>query len=418
MECYRLDKEAFNDILRRRPEIAEDISHILARRRVELEAVREGLNEEAKRQRMRRAQGDLLHRIRSFFTLGSDNGKRDDGWKKRAACCLLKQRQKSPRLDGTAFCVLFFRLHPVIGVAYLQGAWHGFMWRLGGLTEGLQARLHDIGDDVFGARAVPLLFAPFRCCSFSPPAGLFAEAGTELRENLLNYLGSVMPGSAYDLVHTTVDEISKATSGGKLSFGVLATLWAASNGMGAISESLNVAYNVKEQRPWWKARLMSIGLTMALAVLIISALTLMLYGGEIAEGIAASYGFGSAFTIAWKIVQWPIVLLFVLLSFSLIYYFAPDLRDQDWKWVTPGSAIALVLWLLVSFAFRAYLKYFDSYSATYGSLGAVIIMMLWFYCRRAILIGGEINSEIENAAAEAGAPDAKERGEKAPTRTD
>jgi membrane protein len=296
------------------------------------------------------------------------------------------------------------------------------MWKLGGLTwKDLGKRVwHEMQeDDVFG-RAAQLsyyfLLALFPLLLFlTSLLGYFAEAGTELRENLLNYLGSVMPGSAYELVHTTVDEITKAKGGGKLSFGILATLWAASNGMGAISESLNVAYNVKEQRPWWKARLVSIALTMALAVLIITALTLMLYGGEIAEGIAASYGFGSAFTIAWKILQWPIVLLFVLLSFSLIYYFAPDLRDQDWKWVTPGSAIALVLWLLVSFAFRIYLNYFDSYSATYGSLGAVIIMMLWFYLTgAAILIGGEINSEIENAAAEAGAPDAKERGEKAP----
>ncbi|MGB7921995.1 MAG: YihY/virulence factor BrkB family protein [Pyrinomonadaceae bacterium] len=296
------------------------------------------------------------------------------------------------------------------------------MWTLGGLTwKDLAKRVwHEMEEDEVFGRAAQLsyyfLLALFPLLLFlTSLLGYFAEAGTELRENLLNYLGSVMPGSAYDLVHTTVDEISKAKSGGKLSFGILATLWAASNGMGAITESLNVAYNVKEQRSWWKVRLVSIGLTISLAVMIITALTLTLYGGEIGEKIAIYCGLGNAFTVAWSIIQWPIVLLFVMLSFSLIYYFAPDLRDQDWKWVTPGSLIALVLWLVVSFAFRAYLKYFDSYSATYGSLGAVIIMMLWFYLTgAAILIGGEINSEIENAAAEAGAPDAKERGEKAP----
>ncbi|HEX8748697.1 MAG TPA: YihY/virulence factor BrkB family protein, partial [Pyrinomonadaceae bacterium] len=142
---------------------------------------------------------------------------------------------------------------------------------------------------------------------------------------------------------------------------------------------------------------------------------LILYGGDIAEKVAASYGFGDLFTVLWKILQWPIVLLFILLSFSLIYFFAPDLKDQDWKWVTPGSLVGVGLWILVSFLFRLYLSFFDSYSATYGSLGAVIILMLWFYLTGlAILIGGEINSEIENAAAEKGAPDAKERGEKAP----
>jgi membrane protein len=296
------------------------------------------------------------------------------------------------------------------------------MFKLGGLTwKELGKRVwHEIQeDDVFG-RAAQLsyyfLLALFPLLLFlTALLGYFADAGTQLRDSLIGYLGTVMPASATDLVHTTVDEISKAKGGGKLSFGILATLWAASNGMGAISESLNVAYNVKETRPWWKARLVSIALTIALAVLIISALTLVLYGGEIADKIAASFMFGSAFTLTWKILQWPIVLLFVLLAFSLIYYFAPDLRDQDWKWVTPGSVIGIVLWLLVSFAFRAYLHFFDSYSATYGSLGAVIILMLWFYLTgAAILIGGEINSEIENAAAEAGAPDAKERGEKDP----
>jgi membrane protein len=99
----------------------------------------------------------------------------------------------------------------------------------------------------------------------------------------------------------------------------------------------------------------------------------------------------------------------------LIYYFAPDLREQKWQWLTPGSAIGVALWLLVSIGFRVYLNFFDSYSATYGSLGAVIILMLWLYFTgAAVLIGGEINSEIENAAAEQGEPDAKEKGEKAP----
>jgi len=296
------------------------------------------------------------------------------------------------------------------------------MWGLGGLTwKELAKRVwSEMNEDEIFGRAAQLsyyfLLALFPLLLFlTTVLGYFADAGTELRNNLLTYLGAVMPASATELVHTTVDEISKSASGGKLSFGVLATLWAASNGMGAISESLNVAYNVKETRSWWKARLVSIILTIALAVLIISALALLLYGGEIAEKVAASFGLGQVFTTVWKILQWPIVLAFILFAFSLIYYFAPDLHDQDWKWVTPGSFIGIILWLLVSFGFRAYLNYFDSYSATYGGLGAVIIMMLWFYLTgAAILIGGEINSEIENAAAEAGAPDAKERGEKAP----
>jgi membrane protein len=296
------------------------------------------------------------------------------------------------------------------------------MWSLGGLSwkelgERVWGQMTE--DDVWG-RAAQLsyyfLLALFPLLIFlTSVIGMIMGSGTGLRHSLFNYLGQVMPPSAFQLVDETMYQVSQSSGGGKISFGILAALWAASNGMGAISESLNAAYNVKETRPWWRARLVSISLTIAIAVLTMTALVLILYGGEIADKIALSYGLGDLFTTVWKILQWPIVLFFILLSFSLIYFFAPDLKDQDWKWVTPGSAIGVALWLLVSFLFRVYLRFFDSYSATYGSLGAVIVLMLWFYLTGlAILIGGEINSEIENAAAEDGAPDAKERGEKVP----
>jgi len=278
----------------------------------------------------------------------------------------------------------------------------------------------DIGkDDIFG-RAAQLsyyfLLALFPLLLFlTSTIGLIMGSGTGLRHSLFNYLSQVLPASASSLVSTTVFEVTEASGGGKVSFGILAALWAASAGMGAVSESLNVAYHVKETRPWWKQRLTAVGLTIALSLLIISALVLVLYGGKIADFLAATYGFGGTFVIAWKILQWPIVLAFLLVGFALIYYWAPDLADQDWKWVTPGSAVGVALWLLVSFGFRLYLHYFDSYSKTYGSLGAVIVLMLWFYFTgAAILIGGEVNSDLEDAAAKKGAPDAKEKGEKGP----
>jgi membrane protein len=246
--------------------------------------------------------------------------------------------------------------------------------------------------------------------------GYFAEAGTELRRNLLRYLGQVAPRSASELIYTTVNEISKEADSGKLSFGILAAIWFASYGLGAVSDTLNAAYGVRESRPWWKLRLIAVGLTMALAVLIISALSLVLYGGEIGEGLANRNGLGEAFMFAWNILQWPIVLAFVFLSFALIYYFAPDLYHQKWYWITPGSLTGVVLWLLVSFGFRIYLRYFDRFSLTYGSLGAVIILLLWFYLTgAAILIGGKVNAEIEHAAAERGAPEARLDGEKSPS---
>ena len=274
-------------------------------------------------------------------------------------------------------------------------------------------------DDVLGRSAqlaYYFLLALFPALLFLVSLiGYFAGEDSELRANLFNYLSTVLPGEASQLISKTVTDVTQGSGGGKLSFGILATLWAASNGMGAISETLNVAYEVKETRPFWRVRLTAIALTLALAFLIVSALVLVLYGHDLAELVAGKFGLGEAFEWAWKILQWPIVLAFVLFAFALLYYFAPDLHDQTWKWVTPGSVLGVALWLLVSFGFKAYLSYFNTYSATYGSLGAVIILMLWFYFTgAAILIGGEINSEIENEMAKRGQPDAKEKGQKAP----
>jgi membrane protein len=226
--------------------------------------------------------------------------------------------------------------------------------------------------------------------------GYFAEAGSDLRNKLLTYLATVMPSSSVTLVHTTLDEITQARGGGKLSLGILAALWAASNGMGAISETLNVAYAVKEDRPWWKVRLVAIFLTIMVSLFIVVALAIVLFGGHLGERVAAHFGFSTAFTIAWKVLQWPIALVFLLVTFDLIYYFAPNDRRPKRRLLTAGAITAVVLWLLVSFGFRLYLHFFNSYSVTYGSLGALIVLMLWFYFTgMAILIGGEVNSELE-----------------------
>jgi membrane protein len=239
--------------------------------------------------------------------------------------------------------------------------------------------------------------------------GYFNSAGTGLRHQLISYLGDVMPSSALQLIVKTIDEVTNARGGGKLSFGLLVALWTASSGMNAIGQALNVAYDVRETRRWWKLRLLSMGLTVALAILIISALLIVLYGGQLSDFLAAFIDEGHAFSLAWRILQYPIALAFVFIAFSLIYRFAPNLgakrrgkrlpaSDYRRRWISPGVVVAVILWLLVSLGFRLYLHFFNSYSATYGSLGALIIMMLWFYLTgAAILLGGEINCEWESS---------------------
>ena len=296
------------------------------------------------------------------------------------------------------------------------------LWKLGGLSwRALGKRVwSEIQEDNVFGRAAELsyyfLLALFPFLIFvTSIIGMVLGSGTGTRHALFDYLGRIMPPSAFQLLDTTMQEVSASSSGGKLSFGVVAALWAASNGLSAITATLNAAYDLKESRPWWKQRLTAIVLTIALSILMILALVLVVAGGHIAEWLTSTFGLGPVFPIAWKIIQWPVVLGCMILAFALIYYFAPDFREQSWAWLTPGAAIGVALWLLVSIAFRVYLSFFDSYNATYGSLGAVIILMLWLYFTgAAVLIGGEVNSEIEHAAATQGDPEAKEKGEKAP----
>jgi membrane protein len=242
--------------------------------------------------------------------------------------------------------------------------------------------------------------------------GYFNGAGSHLRHRLLAYLGDVMPEAALQLVVLTIDEVTKARGGGKLSLGLLLALWAASSGMNALGQSLNAAYDVRETRPWWKLRLLSIALTVGLSILITSALLIVLYGGRLSDYVAGLMGAGRAFAIGWKVMQWPIALFFTYLTFALIYRLAPNLpkrrrdphlpaSDYRRRWLSPGVVVAVILWLLVSLGFRLYLHFFNSYSATYGSLGALIILMFWFYLTgAAILLGAEINCELESDPSE------------------
>lgn len=294
-------------------------------------------------------------------------------------------------------------------------SWRIRGWRWQTFGKHLWAKANT--DDVLNRAAILsfyFLLALFPLLLFlTALLGSFANAGTELRHNLLTYLRAIVPVSASDLINTTVDEISQKSSGGKLWFGLVTSLWFASSGMGAIIEGLNVAYDVKETRAWWRRTVLAILLTVALAVLIIAALALMFYGSRIAEGIANHYGFGAAFTAAWKVLQWLFVLVFVFLAFQLIYYFAPDLPEHQLRWLAPGAMIGVFLWLLVSFLFGSYLNFYNTYSVVYGSLGAVIILMLWFYLTGVtILIGGEVNAIVEQAAARAGDPEARAVEEK------
>jgi membrane protein len=291
-------------------------------------------------------------------------------------------------------------------------------WKLGGLGAiTLSKRVyHEIDEDEVFTRSAALSF--YFITALVPMLfflvgllGVFAQSQS-LQSSLFSYAGRVLPPDAFTLVQKSLKEIATNTTGLKLAIGLVLALWSGSGGVSSVMDALNRCYHVKDGRPYWKQKLISIALTIALAALSIVALVIILYGGTIAEFVGNHTGLSGVTVMAWKIAQWPLAFFFLVLAFALMYFWGPD-TEQDWAWITPGSLFGVVLWIAASIGFRVYLHYFNSYSKTYGSLGAVIILLYWlFITGLAILIGGEINSEIEHAAAEHGHPDAKAEGEK------
>jgi membrane protein len=205
----------------------------------------------------------------------------------------------------------------------------------------------------------------------------------------------------------------KNASNGKLTFGILLTLWFASGGMTSMISGLNGAYEIRETRSWFKVHAIAFVLTLAISLLVIFALVTVLAGGYLTTVIGTYYGLGQFAIVGWKMAQWVVAAVFITFSFSMIYYFGPDVEEQHWYWITPGSIFGVLLWIAASSGFRAYLHFFNNYSRTYGSLGAVMILLIWLYVTGlSFLVGGEINAQIEHAAALRGHPEAKAPGEK------
>ncbi len=234
----------------------------------------------------------------------------------------------------------------------------------------------------------------------------------DLMNTIVATLGRIAPGEVLDIVRDQITKIATGNKGGLLTIGVLGAIWSSSSAITAIVSAFNEAYDIQESRPWWKVRLLAVGLTIALSLFIVVATALVLVGPTLAEKAAAWFHLGGAFEWTWKIAQWPIVFVLVSLAVALVYYFAPD-AVQQFVWITPGSLFATALWLLISLGFKFYVQNFTSYNATYGAIGGVIVLMLWFYVSSlALLVGAELNSEIEHASPYGKDPGEKVAGEK------
>ncbi|MFB6468246.1 YihY/virulence factor BrkB family protein [Cytobacillus sp. Hz8] len=246
-------------------------------------------------------------------------------------------------------------------------------------------------DDVFGLAAqlayffllslFPLLLFLFTLISYLPITST----------HLLGFVQDFAPGDTINLIETNLNEIMDNRNGKLLSLGIIGTIWSASNGIDAIVKAFNKAYNVKETRSFLVARGMSVVLTLAMIFVFIIVLLLPVFGREIGIFVFSKLGFSQQFLVIWNTLRWVISTIVLMIVFLCLYWIAPNKKIKCQS-VLPGSIFATIGWSLASLGFSYYVGSIGNYSATYGSIGAIIVLMIWFYITGVIIIlGGEIN---------------------------
>jgi membrane protein len=283
---------------------------------------------------------------------------------------------------------------------------HKSLWHLAGERPAQLARnvfAGIISNDVFGKAsqlAFAFIFALFPMILLMLTwFGMFDSRGTSLQVHLVYYFSELLPPAAFSIFRATATELATSAGSGNLAFGIVFALLFASGGVSSMISALNSAYRIPEHRSWWRIQFIALALTMLISILLPAASVLALISSHALDWLGAELYLQPAFILIWKIVRWPAAIAFVLLSYSAIYYFGPHLTERRWHWITPGSAFGASLWLLASIGFRVYLHFLNTYAAFYGSLGGVMILLVWLYVvGLAFLIGGEINAELERAA--------------------
>ena len=268
-----------------------------------------------------------------------------------------------------------------------------------------------VDDDVLGLAAqlsyyfflalFPALLFLLALASFFPLSNI--------TDDVSRSLGPFVSPQILELIQEQMRRLASNEDCGLLTFGVAGALWSSSAALVSIVGALNRAYDIQEGRPWWRVRLVAMALTLGVALTVLVAFSLVLGGPTLAERLGRATGWGAPFEWTWLLLQWPLVFMLVAIGIGLVYYFGPD-ADQDWLWITPGAVVATTSWLAVSLVFKWYVANFTDYEGSYGAVGGVIVVLLWFYLSGiAILVGAELNSEIEHASPHGKPPGQKNR---------
>jgi membrane protein len=221
---------------------------------------------------------------------------------------------------------------------------------------------------------------------------------------LLEQGETALPSDAYGMLEDVVTQIRGQARGSLVSVGIVTAIWGASGGVRSVMNAMNVAFDVEETRPMWKRYVLSVVYTIGIAALFIASAGLMLAGPQLMESVADQAGLGELFVTLWTWIRWPVLVVLLMLAAALIYYVAPNV-DQPFALITPGAAFAVIVWVIASIGFSVYVSNVADYSATYGSIGGIIVLLLFFYVSSAVLLlGAEVNAELHRI----------ERGEPAP----
>jgi membrane protein len=236
--------------------------------------------------------------------------------------------------------------------------------------------------------------------------------GAPVTEPLLDNIGAFAPSEAKDILTSAVRELERSRGGAGILMivGVALALWAASGYVAAFMRAANVVWDVEEGRPVWKTVPLRVGVTLVLVLLLAASALIVVFTGPLAEKAGDVIGVSGVTVTIWDIAKWPVLVLLVSLMIAILYYAAPNVRQPGFRWITPGGIVAVVIWIAVSVGFALYVAAFGSYNKTYGTLGAVIVFLVWLWLSNAaVLLGAEFTAELERRrAVEAGHPAEKE----------
>lgn len=271
-----------------------------------------------------------------------------------------------------------------------KGAWWGVLKRT----------VKEFNDDNLTDWAAALTY--YAVLSLFPGiivlTSVLALLGDTTTQELMKYVDQVAPGQAGDVVKSSIEELQKSQNAASLLgvVGLLTALWTASGYLGAFTRACNAVYDVEEGRPFWKLVPLRLALTLGSVVLVSLTLGALVLTGGVADAIGNAIGLGDTVVTVWDIAKWPVILLLVSLAFAILYWAAPNVRQPGFRWISPGSLLAIALWALATVGFAIYVANFASYNKTYGSLGGVIVFLVWLWISNiAVLLGAEFDAELE-----------------------